>query len=463
MHPLDVISNSPNLYILQKTSNKTNFGGFLFLIYLVIIIIIWVYYIIDYSKNDKYTIQSFSHFNFKTAEQNEELKKDELFNPYINFNLTVLFKQNEKEYNASNGFVLFDLKKESGSPLPIKWRNTIFKKRISDFNIVLFYACQYKNCSDYENYLNKSNYYNITNNHFLRMDYDGFILDHQSSDKPIQRKGVTITNYFNLNLKKTTVLTNDWLTIKYTEKKGFFQKDSNDSCGYFIKSSFTAYDEQKKSFPTNETTFIHICRINFDINTMQYTEYFRKRISELDIIANILSLMANIFTGIKFVFSFYSNNFNNFKIIEKLLNHPAKKNYKINQASEMIDLETNKFISIKDDLIPKDNNTIKEKYDEDNNDDNDDNEDDIISDNQRIKKMRFFDFFLNNIYCCFKKRKAQKIIHECNEIVYKYASIDAIIKNQILMENFLKDYKWNNPSLNNVENNNLFIQLKTYF
>ena len=76
--------------------------------------------------------------------------------------------------------------------------------------------------------------------------------------------------------------------------------------------------------------------------------------------------------------------------------------------------------------------------------------------------MRFFDFFLNNIYCCFKKRKAQKNIHECNEIVYKYASIDGIIKNQIWMENFFKDYKWNNPSLNNVENNNLFIQLKTY-
>ena len=104
MHPLDVISNSPNLYILQKTSNKTNFGGFLFLIYLVIIIIIWVYYIIDYSKNDKYIIQSFSHFNFKTAEQNEELKKDELFNPYINFNLTVLFKKDEK-----NIMLLMDL------------------------------------------------------------------------------------------------------------------------------------------------------------------------------------------------------------------------------------------------------------------------------------------------------------------------------------------------------------------
>ncbi len=321
MHPLDVISNSPNLYILQKTSNKTNFGGFLFLIYLVIIIIIWVYYIIDYSKNDKYTIQSFSHFNFKTAEQKEELKKDELFNPYINFNLTVLFKEKEKEYNATNRFILYDYDKDSGIG-----RNTSFKKRITDFNIFLFYACQYKNCSDYENYLSKSNYYNITNSHFLRIDYDGFILNHQSSDKPIQRKGVTITSDFNLNLNKTSVLTHDWTTIKYTEKKGFFQKDSNDSCGYFPTTLITTSDEQRKIFQSDGLpTLVQICLIKFEINTLQYTEYFRKRISELDIIANILSLMANIFTGIKFVFSFYSGNFNNFKIIEKLLNHPAKK------------------------------------------------------------------------------------------------------------------------------------------
>ena len=50
----------------------------------------------------------------------------------------------------------------------------------------------------------------------------------------------------------------------------------------------------------------------------------------------------------------------------------------------------------------------------------------------------------------------------CNEIVYKYASIDGLIKNQILIENLFKDYKWNDPSLNNIENNNLIIQLKTY-
>ena len=69
---------------------------------------------------------------------------------------------------------------------------------------------------------------------------------------------------------------------------------------------------------------------------------------------------------------------------------------------------------------------------------------------------------MNNFYFCFTKRKQQKIIHICNEIIYEFASIDTLIKNQILLENLIKDYKWNDPSLNNVENNNLFIQLKRY-
>ena len=87
MHPLDIISNSPNLYILRKESNKTNFGGFLFLIYLIIIITIFVYYIIDYTKNDKYIIQSFNHFNIKSDKEEEERNKNDFYNPTINFTL----------------------------------------------------------------------------------------------------------------------------------------------------------------------------------------------------------------------------------------------------------------------------------------------------------------------------------------------------------------------------------------
>ena len=72
LNPLDIISDSPNLYLFQKKSNKTNFGGFLFLIYLIIVILIIIYYYIDYTQNPKYKIQSFSHFNILTEEQREK-------------------------------------------------------------------------------------------------------------------------------------------------------------------------------------------------------------------------------------------------------------------------------------------------------------------------------------------------------------------------------------------------------
>jgi len=170
-------------------------------------------------------------------------------------------------------------------------------------------------------------------------------------------------------------------------------------------------------------------------------------------------------------FWFYSHHFINYKIVEKILNKniPTKKILKINQSSEMNDLENNKFISMKDDFSEK---CLDKNSNEDNQNNANTNTDDTFeeeSDNYealsqnipKLNKLHFFDYFLNNIYSLCKKR-AQNIIHLYNKIVYKYASIDTLVQNQILLEYLFKDYKWNQPSLNNAENNNLFIQLKTY-
>ena len=226
---------------------------------------------------------------------------------------------------------------------------------------------------------------------------------------------------------------------------------------YLYKQQFGELTERRGK----NTTLL--CEITFSNDNTQYTQYFRKKISLLTVAANVLSLMANIFTGVKFILRFYSGNFNNFKIIEKLLNRKTLKKYKPKENLEMNELENNKFITIKDDLKEKciDKDGIENNNNLDDNK-NEEEEDKSSADTRRIKKLRFFDFFLNNLYCCFKKQKNQNIIYTCNKIVYNYASIDNLIKNQILMENLMKDYKWNEPSLNNVENNILFIQLKTY-
>ena len=137
----------------------------------------------------------------------------------------------------------------------------------------------------------------------------------------------------------------------------------------------------------------------------------------------------------------------------------------------MSDLENNKLISIKEDLSEKclDTNGNEENQNQNKADNNtyeleeeSDNYEESNQDIPKLKKLHFFDFFLNNIYSLCKKRKAQNVIHLCNKIVYKYASIDTLVENQIILEKLFKDYKWNQPSLNNLENNNLFIQLKTY-
>ena len=47
----------------------------------------------------------------------------------------------------------------------------------------------------------------------------------------------------------------------------------------------------------------------------------------------------------------------------------------------------------------------------------------------------------------------QEKIKISNEIIEKYLSVENIIYNQIIMKNLLKDYKWNDPNLNNINKN----------
>jgi hypothetical protein len=263
------------------------------------------------------------------------------------------------------------------------------------------------------------------------------------------------------------LIVNDWRNSIYTQKKELFRDSFDDHCGYIFNYNSYYFNRLHTINITGER-YVYISEIFFNIDYQQYTEYIRARVSEVDIVANVLSLMANIFAGASFILGFYINNFNNFKIIEKILNKDQTKKIKIKKPPiQMHDLENDKTISLKEYFDENDLKKEKEK-EKDNYIDNiitesgEKDEDILGTDTKRIKKLHFFDFFMNNCYFCYKKRKEQKIIHYCNEIVYKYSSIDNLIKNQILVDNLLKDYKWNDPALNNVENNNLVIQLKTY-
>ena len=462
MNSLDMISSFPNLYIFHKKSNKTNFGGFLFLIYLIIVIAIIAYYIIDYTKNNKYIIQSFTHFNILTEKEIEERNKDVTYNPFINFKFDIHgineeFNKKIKLNRIKNNIYV--------------GRNTIFRTQV-DYNstqFVIGYECENLKCLSYNEY---TKYIKEGNNSIkFELKYDGFKLDHQNENKPIIKKSIaenyTFTQEYKLYYNVTSYIDNYWRNIFYTEKKLFWEDDYNDNCGYIehYNINFYRYGLSIGFIKNDKGEYKWVKPLGilcFHNEHLQYIEYNRKARSLLDLAANILSLMSNIFLAAKMFFAFYSGNFNNYKIIEKLLLKNNEKNNKLLRK---------KSIELKENI--NDINELNENSEEflNNSNDNDflindadtyDDQSESIKLNKKIPKFNFFQFFLNNLYCCLKKCNSQKIIHLCNKIICKYSSLDSLVRNQILLENLLKDYKWNNPSLNNIENNDLFKQINAY-
>lgn len=252
-----------------------------------------------------------------------------------------------------------------------------------------------------------------------------------------------------------------------------FSKNYEDSCGY-IDNYYLYSLDQLLTVNINNKSYAIVNNITLKIDHTKYIEYIRIRYSELDLLANIASLFSNIFFVARFIFTFYASHFNNFKIVENILSRNHKiiitNSNKKNKSLELADFlneENNKFMPLNKDIgeidgKSSDNNVnfqinrgeIDDKNEVENSEGN----------SLELRKLHFYDFFINNFYfdrCC-KNRKSQKIIDICDRILCKYASIDTIVYNQLLLENLLKDYKWNDPKLNNVTSNNLFSELKSY-
>ena len=78
-----------------------------------------------------------------------------------------------------------------------------------------------------------------------------------------------------------------------------------------------------------------------------------------------------------------------------------------------------------------------------------------------LPKYHFLNFIFNLFSCnCCERGKVQKSITICNNIIERYYSIENLIYSQFMLENLLKDYKWNNPDLNTIKNNELIYKLE---
>ena len=212
--------------------------------------------------------------------------------------------------------------------------------------------------------------------------------------------------------------------------------------------------------PINGTYYKILQEFHLNNDHLIEEQYERKAKDIFDYIGIVLSFYSNGFFILKLIFGFYSKNFNNYKIMEKIIRKNNKSvNYKrpfenyINSINSNSRSESCESIDNNENLI--ENKSDKEKEFISSYNEEGDNESDI-----KLKKIRFVHFFLNNLYCkCCSRFRNQEILNICNKILYKYISLDSIAYNQILLENLFKDYKWNNPNLRNINNNNLIIEL----
>lgn len=469
MYFLDYLNESPNFFIFQQKANKTNFGGVLFLLYIIIMILISLAYILDYELNEKYIYESFRFYNYTT--DNEELNKDEKLNPFFNVTISIY---------GNGDFVVYDTHNNKfieSTEIDYNYHSIYYiRSQASDINFFIYYKCgDDKNCSSFKDFIEFHSEVGDSLSGYVIYNYPGYKLYH-SEDPPMKIDMDWFQELFfiknNTGIEKMTY---EWEVTKYKDQQSMFDSltgNKREYIGGYVKNDKKPILDIEKYKIINyyeKGFYLPLFHIKFENNHKEYLYYKRKKIEFLSVIANIGALFSTVKFFFSLFFSFYSKNFDNYKIVCKILNFEQN----LHQGMEL-SLEVKSSLSSKKDedkntnfddannlgplfvKMSENNELNAQDYDLNNDIDDADEESSIV-----VNKLPFYEFYLNNIYSKFCwKMKNQEIINKTNEIIHKYISIDTLLYNQIKLENLFKDYKWNNPLLNSIKNNEMIMKLK---
>ena len=457
MKKLDFISGAPKTFIFQQDSNKTNLGGILTVLFIIAMIVIIYAYLYEYFANDKYNVTYLFTEEHYTNEEMDAKYDDNLLFPEIKYSLDIVY---HGFGNITDDLLILD---PYYKEIPL-WKNITSK--VNDLFFGVFFKCKNKdNCT----FQSLDEDISIID---LYMDYTGFICDHQNPDSPIKKEYRYKFFPFSIEEGVSYYLFN-WKIINYEEESSFsgmFKKTKKFYGGEFTKAE--KYVVPSEWFMVNKTDdetgiseFYKLAAIiKFDLynNFISYDKYTRNRVSIWSSISDICALISSLYGIVTFIFcGFYSNSFDNYKIIEKIVSSTSSLHMKEEQPKEHIEL-ANRIESDKGDTLIE----VNEDKDDKNIIDDDNIKKNTDLDSRplfKIPKFHFYDFLYNNFYSdnCCKTSPTQEVLSACNDIITKYYSIDAVIYNQLRLENLFRDYKWNNPKLNNITNNDLISQIKT--
>ena len=309
----------------------------------------------------------------------------------------------------------------------------------------------------------------------VKFTYQGYKIEHQNKNIPLDAKNgnYTFVKELYFSLDKSTLFGIDWEIIKYKEEKGLLGlfddwiNKKNEYVAFDISSISKITTEKIIKLNLLETVDLRLLStINFGERNIQYVEYKRTKKSLLDVLANVGSLFSSFLAIFNYIFSLYSRNLNNYQIMQKFLSDPKKlKELNIKTSRP----KTIKFKNINN-TNKKDRNFDKQSIDTSksvpfkSNDKNKitENNEDKNDENINLDGVYFIHFLLKHFKCKYKNMKNKiDIINTCNAIIFKYLSIENILYSQIIFENLLKDYKWNEQYLTRIDSNLLLGKLKS--
>ena len=421
-----------------------------------------MFYITDYSLNDKYEIQSLTILDILTTEEIEKMSEDPELNPELDF----IFDLVDIEDNPlSNRFELYELSTDQVLERSEDGRYHI-KTRVSDLELYVVYYCDLNECEieDEDNW-----------QLFLKLIilYQSFKITHQNDTCPLQKEDNSyfeVAIPFHLGYPEITNLF--WQNIKYKEQEDIFShlnfsKGKKEYIGGYIE------DYKEIIMDGNINIFIKgksksvISSFEMVNDFHKSVEYTRRKKGKWDIVAKIAALIYIMKVILVHLYGLLTNNYYKYKTIENLVfDKKIKINFKEpDNESKVFDFDDFDNIEIVDDDPSHENKNKKiveltkspplidkidiKKQSVINIDNNYYNE---VEEN-KIHRLNFFSYLF-----CQNRKKYQnnkKLISLCDNILFKYMSLESVLNNQIILGNLFKDNKINDKNLNRIENSEL--------
>ena len=320
MNALDFISDSPKIFIFRKTSNKTNLGGILTLIYIIILVLIFIGYIYDFYTYARYEYSYFYKYLLKKSDR-DNIKQNPEFNQPIN----IRFYFQYQKIDVSDDFHILVWNDSISDIKDNLTNNKNIVEKPNDLESLTFqiiYICNDDNCTS-----NKKNQSGIIkNNYQLILSYNTSVLDNDNDDNPIIDTSLNFTYKFSLDNIANIHLQR--LVYNFEEKKDIilrivdylFNRKNNYTFGKFEEVYINSNKNPGKEYCIiDDISCLNIINIKIDNPLKGIYLYKRKKISIWDYLGNIGALGIIIFNGLRNIFRIYSKNFDNYKIVENIL------------------------------------------------------------------------------------------------------------------------------------------------